>query len=166
MLHIITLLLITRLSDWVNERTLVSMLQAVWTLPCVIALAWWKGTVIQAWPTYAIVQILLSYPYCHAIVVAWVSRNSNNVGTRSVSAALYNVSSTDRSCLGQRTGNILGVTRPLTPIFVQMSVQLGNIASSFIYRDDDKPVYRRGNMQLVAINLAAIAVFLLTKACK
>ena len=48
----------------------------------------------QQWPTYAVVQVLLSYPYCHAIVVAWVSRNSNNVGTRSVSAALYNVSST------------------------------------------------------------------------
>ena len=47
-----------------------------------------------------------------------------------------------------------------------MSVQLGNIASSFIYRDDDKPYYRRGNRQLVAINFAAIAVFALTKACR
>jgi hypothetical protein len=27
-----------------------------------------------------------------AIVVAWVSRNSNNVGNRSVASALYNVS--------------------------------------------------------------------------
>lgn len=47
-----------------------------------------------------------------------------------------------------------------------MSVQLGNIAASFIYRDDDKPYYHRGNTQLVAINLAALVVFLLTKACK
>ena len=47
-----------------------------------------------------------------------------------------------------------------------MSVQLGNVASSFIYREDDKPYYRRGNRQLVAINFAAIGVFLLTKACR
>lgn len=45
------------------------------------------------WGTYALVSILLSYPYCHAILVAWTSKNSNNVGTRSVSAALYNVGS-------------------------------------------------------------------------
>lgn len=44
------------------------------------------------WGTYALVTVLLSYPYCHAILVAWTSKNSNNVGTRSVSAALYNVS--------------------------------------------------------------------------
>ncbi|KAK7757338.1 hypothetical protein SLS62_000350 [Diatrype stigma] len=132
--HIISLILITRLADWLDQRALVSMLQAIWTLPCIIALRWWPGLVDQAWPTYAIITVLLSYPYCHAIVVAWTSRNSNNVGTRSVSSALYN-----------------------------MSVQLGNIASSFIYRDDDKPYYHRGNTQLFAINIAAIIVFLLTK---
>jgi hypothetical protein len=47
-----------------------------------------------------------------------------------------------------------------------MSVQLGNVADSFIYRDDDKPYYRRGNKQLLAINIAAIVLFLLTKLCK
>lgn len=45
-----------------------------------------------------------------------------------------------------------------------MSVQLGNIIANFIYRDDDKPYYRRGNMNLFAINLLAIVLFLLTKA--
>jgi hypothetical protein len=32
-----------------------------------------------------------------AIVVAWVSRNANNVGNRSVAAALYNVSVPDQN---------------------------------------------------------------------
>lgn len=45
-----------------------------------------------------------------------------------------------------------------------VSVQLGNIIANNIYRADDKPQYRRGNAVLFAINLLAIALFLLTKA--
>lgn len=133
--HIITLLLITQLSERTNERTLVSMLQPIWTLPCIVALRFWPGSGVQAWNTYALVTVLLSYPYCHAILVAWTSKNSNHVGTRSVSAALYN-----------------------------MFVQLGNICGNFIYRTDDTPFYHRGNTQLFIINLVSIVVFLLTKA--
>ena len=133
--HIITLLLITQLSERTNERTLVAMLQPLWTLPCIIALRFWPGALKEAWGTYALVTVLLSYPYCHAILVGWTSKNSNNVGTRSVSAAFYN-----------------------------MAVQLGNICSNFIYRQDDKPLYHRGNRNLLIINFLSIAVFLFTKA--
>ncbi|KAI0593862.1 major facilitator superfamily domain-containing protein [Biscogniauxia sp. FL1348] len=133
-LHIITLLIITRISEWLNERSLVSSLQAFWTLPCIIALRWWPGTQVDEWGTYAVVTALLSYPYCHAILVAWTSKNSNNVGTRSVSAALYN-----------------------------MSVQMGNVIANFIYLDDDKPLYRRGNSVLFAINILALFLFVFAK---
>jgi hypothetical protein len=43
-------------------------------------------------------------------------------------------------------------------------VQLGNVAANFIYRTDDAPKYRRGNRDLVAINVLVIFVFLGTKA--
>ncbi|KAL7928228.1 major facilitator superfamily domain-containing protein [Trichoderma chlorosporum] len=132
--HIINLILITRLSEWINERTLVAMLQAIWTLPCVIALRWWPGVMVNQWGTYALVTVLTSYPYCHAILVGWTSKNSNNVGTRSVSAAMYN-----------------------------MCVQLGSIISAYIYVSDDAPLYHRGNFNLVIINLLGIVLFLLTK---
>ncbi|KAL1861339.1 hypothetical protein VTK73DRAFT_7140 [Phialemonium thermophilum] len=36
--HIINLILLTRLSDYLGERTYVCLLQPLWTLPCVIAL--------------------------------------------------------------------------------------------------------------------------------
>jgi hypothetical protein len=64
----------------------------------------------------------------------WCSKNSNNVGARSVSAALYN-----------------------------MSVQLGNICANFIYRTDDKPLYHRGNTDLIIVNFLSISLFLSTK---
>ncbi|KAK3898171.1 allantoate permease, partial [Staphylotrichum tortipilum] len=89
--HIINLLLLTKLADKLNERAFVALLQPLWTLPCVIALRWWPGVVADKWGTYALVTVLASYPYAHAIIVGWTSRNSNNVGVRSVSAALYNV---------------------------------------------------------------------------
>ncbi|KAK8079369.1 allantoate permease [Apiospora hydei] len=151
--HIVTLLLLTRLADYVNERSLVSSLQAWWTLPCVVALRWWPGLIQDVWETYAIVTTLLSYPYCHAILVAWTSRNSNNVGTRSVSAAVYNVRVVPPSL------------RPTIDLPLrQMAVQLGNVIGNFIYRDDDKPLYRRGNGTLVALNVLAIFLFFATKA--
>ncbi|PYH95676.1 permease of the major facilitator superfamily [Aspergillus ellipticus CBS 707.79] len=132
--HIICLLLLTRLSEYLNERSFVSMIQNVWVLPCVLALRFWPGTMTNAWGTYAIVTVMLSYPYCHAILVGWCSKNSNNVGTRTISAALYN-----------------------------MFVQVGGIIGNNIYQADDKPKYHRGNTALVAINILAILLFIFTK---
>ncbi|KAJ4363673.1 hypothetical protein N0V83_009969 [Neocucurbitaria cava] len=133
--HIITLLSITWISEKLNQRALVAIWQNLWTLPCVIALYKWDDLINSKWGTYALVTVLLSYPYCHAINVAWTSTNANNVGSRSVSAALYN-----------------------------MFVQLGGIVSANIYRDDDKPLYRGGNRNLVIINILSIGLFIFTKA--
>lgn len=62
--HIITLILLTRLSDFVKERSFVAMIQSLWTLPCVIALRFWPGLIVNRWGTYGLVTVLLSYPYC------------------------------------------------------------------------------------------------------
>lgn len=40
------------------------MIQVLWTLPCVIALRWWPGVMVDQWGTYALVTVLTSYPYC------------------------------------------------------------------------------------------------------
>ncbi|AEO69062.1 uncharacterized protein THITE_2119058 [Thermothielavioides terrestris NRRL 8126] len=133
-IHIFTLILLTRLSEWLNERTLTAMLQNVWTLPCIIALRFWPGVIHNAWGTYALITVLLSYPYCHAINVAWVSKNSNTVGSRTVASALYNI-----------------------------SVQIGDVIASFMYLDYDKPYYHDGNTKLLAINILTIFLFLFTK---
>ena len=112
---------------------------------------------MNAWGTYALVTVLMCYPYCHAIVVGWVSKNSNNVGTRTVSAAIYNSASPPP---------------PYTSVFRKfllylltnaVSVQLGNIIGNNIYRADDKPQYRRGNSILLFFNILAIVLFIFTK---
>ncbi|KAL2270510.1 hypothetical protein VTJ83DRAFT_2694 [Remersonia thermophila] len=133
--HICTLLLVTRISEWLNQRALVAVWQNLWTLPCIVALRFWSGVVDDAWGTYALITVLLSYPYCHAIIAGWVSRNANNVGTRTIATALYNI-----------------------------SVQLGGVIHSNVYRDDDKPYYRRGNTILLVVNVVSIFLFLATKA--
>ena len=117
-----------------NQRALVSMIQNVWILPCIIALRFWPGTMENAWGTYALIVVLLSYPYCHAIVVAWTSRNSGSVRNRSISAAFYN-----------------------------MCVQIGNVISANIYVASDSPKYHNGNAVLLALSLLSILLFLATK---
>ncbi|KAL2799273.1 major facilitator superfamily domain-containing protein [Aspergillus keveii] len=132
--HILMLNGLTHLSERLNERSLVSMLQPLWVLPCIITLRFWSGAMVDAWGTYSIMTVLLSYPYAHAILVGWTSKNSNNVGTRTVSAAVYN-----------------------------MSVQMGNVIGNNVFRADDAPRYTRGYSVLLGLNLLGIALFLATK---
>ncbi|KAG2185723.1 hypothetical protein INT43_002158 [Umbelopsis isabellina] len=121
---------LTYLSRWTKERSLTSMLAVVWALPFLIALEVLPGDINQ-WVKYAIVSLLVAYPYCHPILVGWNSINSNTVRTRTVSAAIYN-----------------------------MMVQLGSIIYSNIYRANDAPLYRQGNKVLIGICVFDIFLFI------
>lgn len=134
-IHIIFLLTITWFSEKVNERSLVCLLLPIFTFPFLAAMRWWLGTMVDTWPTWFLVTMVLAAPYIHAICVSWVSRNSNSIRSRSVCSAIYNV-----------------------------MVQLGNIAANNIYRSDDKPLYKRGNMQLFACSVALVPLLLVVKA--
>lgn len=132
-LFALNLLFITWVSKHFKEKSIVSSMSSIWILPWLIALVLLPATA-SPWARYGILTGLLSYPYCHAILVAWNAQNSNAVRTRAVSAALYN-----------------------------MFVQSGNIIASNIYRDDDQPLYQRGNKVLLGITCFAIVVFYATK---
>jgi hypothetical protein len=67
-------------------------------------------------------------------LVAITSRNAGSVRTRTVGTALYN-----------------------------MCVQASNIISSNVYRDDDQPLYRRGNRILLGILAWNFAVIVFCK---
>lgn len=89
-MHIVSLVGTTWVSEKLDQRALLGLCQAVWTLPCVLALYLWRDVVSDRWGTYALIFVLFASPHCSAINVAWVSKNSNNVGSRSVSAAVFN----------------------------------------------------------------------------
>jgi hypothetical protein len=129
----INLLLVTELTERLHEISIIGLLTQIWILPLLIVLYTSAGS-LSSWGLYAVTFILLGWPSPHAAHVGWCSRLSNTVRTRSISAALYNV-----------------------------TIQLSGIASSNIYRSDDKPLYRRGNSQLIAINVATIFAYALAK---
>jgi hypothetical protein len=133
-LFAVNLLIISWVSERIKERAIISSLANIWIFPWLVALVALPASV-SPWIRYAMLTGLLSYPYCHAILVGWNARNSNSVRTRAVSAALYN-----------------------------MTVQSGNIVASNIYRDDDKPLYRRGNKILLAICCFNIVLLYAVKA--
>lgn len=133
--HIAILILQTWATEYFNERSLISVLQPLWLIPCFGVLIWWQDSLSNAWGTYSVLVILLSSPYIHAILVGWCSTNSNTVRSRTVSASLYN-----------------------------MFVQAGSIISSNIYQAKDAPKYRKGNRALFAICWISVGVILGTKA--
>lgn len=134
-IHIVFLLAITWFSEKVNERSIVCLLLPLLTFPFLAALRWWPGTMVDVWPTWFFVSMVLAAPYIHAICVSWVSRNSNSIRSRSICSAVYNI-----------------------------MVQLGNIAANNIYRKDDAPMYRRGNTNLFICSVALVPLLLLVKA--
>ncbi|KAF3037219.1 hypothetical protein E8E12_004771 [Didymella heteroderae] len=133
-LFAVQLLVVTWISKKLKERAIVSSLSNFWIFPWLVALVTLPASA-NPWVRYALLSGLLSYPYCHAILVGWNAANSNAVRTRAVSAAFYN-----------------------------MFVQAGNIIASNIYRNDDQPLYRRGNKILLGICSFNIIFFFLVKA--
>ncbi|KAL7416906.1 major facilitator superfamily domain-containing protein [Mrakia frigida] len=117
---IINCFALTLLSRKLKERTFVSAIAQVWGLILLIALTTLPNSA-GPWTRYAIISLLVSYPYAHPILVAWNSTNANSVRLRTVSASLYNI-----------------------------SVQIGSIVSTQVYRDGDKPYYHKGNKGLIA----------------
>ncbi|KAG6334852.1 hypothetical protein ID866_4242 [Astraeus odoratus] len=89
-LGIATTFLVTLLSEFVGERTMVAMSEDLWTLPFLVALYALPSNP-SSWLFFAIVTGLLSYPYTHAIQVGWCSRNAGAVASRTVNASLYNM---------------------------------------------------------------------------
>ncbi|KAI9795833.1 MAG: hypothetical protein M1833_006782 [Piccolia ochrophora] len=112
----------------IGQRAYLGLFTQIWFLPCLISLAVLPVDINKS-ASYALIAVLLSYPTPHPTQAAWCSRNSNRVHTRAVSAALYN-----------------------------MDTQLLAIISANIYREDDKPEYRRGNRVLIALNCFNIAL--------
>ncbi|EXF81465.1 major facilitator superfamily transporter [Colletotrichum fioriniae PJ7] len=130
----IFMLIMTYLSEIWDTRALFGAFTQLWYLPNLIAMAVLPADA-SPWAQYAVVTVLLSYPSPHAMHVSWASRNSHSVRTRAVSAALYN-----------------------------MMVQLARVIYSNIYREDDRPEYRRGNRVLIGICCMNICVYLIAKA--
>ncbi|KAE9363291.1 MFS general substrate transporter [Stipitochalara longipes BDJ] len=133
--HIITMLALTYVAEIWGELTLTALFGQIWALPFVVYIYLVDITKINKWKAFGIMSLLLSYPSAHPIQVAWNSRNSNAVRSRTVSAALYN-----------------------------MFVQASGIIASNIYRADDAPRYKRGDRVLVGIVVLNIFVYLFTKA--
>ncbi|GAA6040653.1 hypothetical protein JCM8097_008088 [Rhodosporidiobolus ruineniae] len=116
------------LSEAVNSRWFAVSYINLWCLPFLVTLLIKPVThFASGWTAYAMFLLLNSSPSSVPLVVSWISRNSGSVRTRTVSASMYNV-----------------------------ILHLQSIASANIYREDDKPEYRRGNRQLVIICVVAI----------
>ncbi|KAK6197473.1 allantoate permease [Scheffersomyces amazonensis] len=132
-LHITFLIQITKLSERLNQRALVAILAPIYLIPLLIFFKTHRDTLTTT-GIWLVSTLISGGPYIHAICVSWVSRNSGSIKTRSVSAAVYN-----------------------------LIVQAGGIISANIYRDDDKPLYHRGNNHILIIGTALLPLLLSIK---
>ncbi|KAI0828917.1 MFS general substrate transporter [Trametes gibbosa] len=109
------------ISEIIDSRIITLVSLQFYALPLLAALYTFTSET-SPWVYFAVVTLITGFPYVHPVQVAWASTNSSGVGTRTVSASIYN-----------------------------MFVQAGGIVAANIYRDDDKPLYKRGNRALIGI---------------
>ncbi|KAF9737858.1 hypothetical protein PMIN06_004306 [Paraphaeosphaeria minitans] len=128
-LFICQLLFWTWLSEKINQRFLVGLCSQIWVFPLLVALECLSKSA-SPWVRWALSTMIVGHPYVHAIIVAITSRNAGTVRTRTVASAMYN-----------------------------MCVQASSMISQNIYREDDKPLYRRGNKVLIAITVMNFFLF-------
>ncbi|KAK6465486.1 allantoate permease [Scheffersomyces coipomensis] len=133
-LHITFLLQITKLSERFNQRALVAIILPIYSIPLLFIFKYNRDRLTTT-GLWLLSSLIAGAPYIHAICVSWVSRNSGSIKTRSVSAAVYN-----------------------------LIVQAGGIISANIYRDDDKPLYHRGNTHILLFGIALLPLLLSIKA--
>ncbi|KAK7408891.1 hypothetical protein QQX98_008952 [Neonectria punicea] len=129
----LNMLWVTYLTERFHQIAIIGLLAQIWVLPLLI-IEYTSVQNLAPWGQYALTFMILGQPSVHAAQVSWCSRLSNAVRTRAVSAALYNI-----------------------------TIQLSGIASSNIYREDDKPHYHRGNKNLIGITVGTIAAYAFAK---
>ncbi|KFY24878.1 hypothetical protein V491_01981 [Pseudogymnoascus sp. VKM F-3775] len=120
-LFLVQLIFWTWYSEKINNRGAIVLVYCFWCLVLLLALEFLPSTA-SAWSWYALTVLMIGVPYVHSINVSLTSRNAGSVRTRTIGSAMYN-----------------------------MVCQASYMASSNIYREDDKPLYRRGNKILLAI---------------
>lgn len=150
-LFVANLLFWTWVSEKINQRILLCLVAQFWVLPFLIALE-----VLPAdarWARYPMSVCMMGYPYVHAIIVAIVSRNARSVRTRTVATAIYN--------MAVQASYIIAINVSLQ--FPLVLLPLRSDRHIQIYRDDDKPLYKRGNKVLLALVAYNILGFLAAK---
>lgn len=133
-LMILTMLLTTYYSEIWNTRALMLASIPVWYTICLFVLRFWPDAQENKWGTWVLLTIMLGHAPSWPLSISWCSANSNSVRSRAISAAVVNIFS-----------------------------QAGSIVATNIYRDDDKPLYKRGNTDLIIIGFAAFASLFIAK---
>lgn len=87
---LLMLLFTAYLSEIIDSRVIATIILQLWALPLLIALYTFDSSTSQ-WVYFAVVTLITGFPYVHPIQVAWASRNSHSVRTRTISASMYNV---------------------------------------------------------------------------
>ena len=85
------MLAITYAGEIFSELGLLALAAQLWSLPMLIYMNVVDITKVNKWIVYAVISLIVAHPSAHPIQVAWNSRNSYTVRSRTVSAALYNM---------------------------------------------------------------------------
>lgn len=131
-LFIINLLVVTWVSEKINERFLLATVSQWWSMIMLIALVCLPPG-RSPWATWILCVLVYAQPYVHALIVAITSRNAGTVRTRTVASALYNMCVQASNIIGSnvsrqppRSSNLYAddsrsIAKPTSPITIPVT---------------------------------------------
>ncbi|KAK9385259.1 major facilitator superfamily domain-containing protein [Lipomyces mesembrius] len=119
-----------KLSDKYGVKWIFCLLSAIWVFTPQLLLEFIPDE-SSRWLRFALITLILGYPFYHPILFSWISSNANNTDRRSLAFGIYS-----------------------------MSVQCGNIFAANVYRENDAPYYHRGNGILIGFNVLSMILIL------
>ncbi|KAK9234209.1 major facilitator superfamily domain-containing protein [Lipomyces kononenkoae] len=120
----------SRLSDKYGVKWVFCLLSAIWVFTPQLLLEIIPDE-SSRWLRFALITLILGYPFYHPILFSWISSNANNTERRSLAFGIYS-----------------------------MSVQCGNIFAANVYRESDAPYYHLGNGILIGLNVLSMILIL------
>ncbi|MCO5613573.1 hypothetical protein L7F22_067850 [Adiantum nelumboides] len=129
-LGLLLLILVTLISERVKYRIFVASSIAVWNAVFLFVLFSLPAHASK-WTYWAFASLQQAFPYVHALQVALVSRQAGSVRTRTISAAIYNI-----------------------------TVQISAIIGSNVYQASDAPLYRKGNLAMAILSCATFVIYI------
>ncbi|KAK9461938.1 major facilitator superfamily domain-containing protein [Lipomyces oligophaga] len=127
------MLFVSNYADKYKKRWPVPLMAMAWVLTFLIIMRSLPDSAPAGVRAFCVI-FTVGFPYYTPVLISWLSANTNDQHKRALAVAIYNI-----------------------------GVQLGSLSAANVYRENDAPFYKNGNIALIVVAVFNVCLTLFTK---